>query len=205
MAHIIQRSLIIVQVSVRTCLYLDQAITCLKSTVPVYSSKRQWPNCMKRVWLSDGKWQYALFHFIYSEPWSLPLTTLCHYSFFLFLSSPVPPLCSLILWSKLGIYVGASAKEQGGITTSVLVWLLEILRLSLFLGLGLSQLKTNTFFAFSDAVVASPSGRKRRSSSFIRHQSNIFIRKHCLHFNAPLAADRLPAAFNGTENLNEGS
>lgn len=131
MAHIIQRSLIIVQVSVCTCLYLDQAITCLKSTVPVYSSKRQWPNCMKCVWLSDGKWQYALFHLIYSEPWSLPLTTLCHYSF-LFLSSPVPPLCSLILWSKLGIYVGASAKERVGVTTSVLVWLLEILRLSVF-------------------------------------------------------------------------
>lgn len=127
---------------------------------------------------------------------------------FLFLSSPVLPLCSLILLSKLGIYVGASAKEQGGITTSVFGWLWIILSkkgVSLCVGalVEASWRQIQFFFAFSDAVQASRSGLKTPIAVIYLSSVKDFHQKRCLHFNSPLAADWLPAAFNGTGKLNE--
>lgn len=132
-----------------------------------------------------------------------PLVSTSHHTLSLLLPFPVPPLCSLILWSKLGIYVGASAKEQGGITTSVLVWLLEILRLSVFKP-WFKSVEDKYIFCFYRCR-GSISIRAKTPIAIIYLSSvKDFHQKHCLHFNAPLAADRLPAAFNGTGKLNEG-
>lgn len=129
-----------------------------------------------------------------------PLVSTSHHAPSLLLPFPVPPLCSLILWSKLGIYVGASAKEQGGITTSVLVWLLEILRLSVFKP-WFKSVEDKYIFCFYRC--RGSIGAKTPIAIIYLSSVKDFHHKR-LHFNAPLAADRLPAAFNGTGKLNEG-
>lgn len=142
---------------------------------------------MKSGWLSPGTWQH--------------LSTLCHCCFFfLFLFHLWADWLYGQSWEAMWEPV-PSYKEE---SFPVCWWDFEKFCASLLLSLGLSQSKANPVFFFSQ--MRSILIRVKTAAAIIFLSSvKDFPQQHCLRVNAPLAADWLPAAFNGTGNLNEGS
>lgn len=148
------------------------------------------------VYMFEGKWQYSLFHFIYSGllfPFPLfSCSTFVQFDFIVKAGNLRGSQCQ-----------GTRRNNHQCVRVTLSKNSLKERRVSFFWSLRWSQLKTNTIFCFFRCRTSISIWAKTPIAVIYLSSVKDIHQKHCLHFNAPLAADRLPVAFNGTGKLNE--